>query len=154
VTHLAACIWWYLGVVDLDDHDFENYAELEAFYEQEKQNAALGIVPTPSHPEHRRLLGISSADPNKTTSIGNSDVEVYQPSGRAALNLWSLYYHGLGEEDLWLDRYATCNHINRCVSEGATLIATAACCSHVLSLVNDALHCGRRIVFSRTLHAG
>jgi hypothetical protein len=107
VTHLAGCVWWYLGVVDLDGLVGNNYAELAA-------GIALGESGVPDASAHgdRRLVATSTA--NSEVSKGDAPPinEVYLPSGRAVLDLWIFYYQGLGEEDIWLDRHVTGPRLN------------------------------------------
>lgn len=113
VCHLACCVWWYIGTVNVDTHAY-NYGHLMDMYEVDMYAAPdsqQGPYQDVSGEESRRqlLAGSGAArkpvDPNQPP-YDESVLGVYEPPGRAFIDSWVFYYQGLGEEDIWSDECA------------------------------------------------
>lgn len=114
LVHIFCCVWWYIGTVDIDTHVYE-YSDLAAIY-TDGPAAAPGEEVIHAEEDsgydvgHRVLLAGGGStrpiDPNQPP-YDESMLGVYEPPGRAFIDSWVFYYQGLGEEDIWSDRYAS-----------------------------------------------
>ena len=113
VCHIACCVWWYIGTVDVDTHA-HNYGYLVDLHEAETFSApdSEGAPVQDDHLDgtHRQLLAGGGprrpVDPNQPP-YDESMLGVYEPPGRAFMDSWIFYYQGLGEEDIWSDEYVS-----------------------------------------------